>query len=191
MTQSTPETSQSGTTFETPQLGAYLIIAHYDHNSWKKPLDRDKRQAVKDAAEELFPDEEGEIKEISDLEGVLFVRTFFSRFFNSIPAGLDTMEFEERLDEDWTRRNEAVARVLNNLPRGFSRTIGSPRQDIDLVEPGIGWMAVVEESYLPGFLERLEDEKLGKVYKNFQVIPLNDDQNTKHIYQRMTAVSWS
>jgi hypothetical protein len=59
-------------------------------------------------------------------------------------------------------------------------------------DPGIGWLAVVDKSDFPAFIEHMGG-KAGPLWRMYdiEIIPLNQDQTTWDVYNFMTPVNWS
>ena len=160
---------------------SYLIIARYTRDSWEKWKDSEfDRKTAHSLAEQLFPDErnsvdlpdEGSVR-LPNLGFLRLARSFYTGFHSQIKAK----------EADGKSIGQATEEVFANPPKKL------PDEDED--DPGIGWMAVVDESYYLSFLELMGQKAgpLAQLYK-FEVIPLNNDQSTDDIYKYMTPSNW-
>lgn len=185
-------TPEAATSFMAPTApGTYLIIARYDHKRWKM-LNVTERQKAHKLAVTFFPYEAAGVRPLGSFarEGAPLLRTFYSAFHNKIPANYRTGAMEQRTKAEWEVRDRAVGKILASLPRTISDPATS-ESGMEVGDPGVGWIAVVNAGSLLAFVEQIggEDGPLWNMY-DIEIIPLNDDQNTQDIYQLMTPVHW-
>jgi hypothetical protein len=181
MSEGTPVTAM------TP--GAYLIIAHYDHERWKA-LDLKERLGAESIAEKMFPEEEP--RSLESLEGMQTIQTFYTAFHSKIADyNFGDKPMEDMCPEERQARDTKVGEILADLPRKVPNTeINGPGTAID--DPGIGWVAVIDASSFALFVANMggTQSSLWRMY-GIEVIPLNNDQTTLDVYKKMTPVHWN
>jgi hypothetical protein len=116
------------------------------------------------------------------LKGVRLLHTFHTRAFVEIdktvlatkqPAPIKLLA--QKTEDDQRREVDAL--------------LIAP--DTDENDPGMGWIAVVDHYNFTDFVIAMGG-KAGPLWRMYdiEVIPLNNDQSTKDIYDFMTPVSW-
>jgi hypothetical protein len=76
--------------------------------------------------------------------------------------------------------------MFDDFEAAPSKIAGTDERD-----PGVGWIAVVDASRFPAFVEQLGGKggPLWRLY-DMEVFPLNNDQTTHDIYELMTPSNW-
>ncbi|HEX5688915.1 MAG TPA: hypothetical protein VFX76_02885 [Roseiflexaceae bacterium] len=173
-------------------LGGYLIIARYNRDKWNHLATIDQTEAH-ERAEIVFPEDDARDLpqnltratmrqyEADPLRGVQMLRSFHTSAFASL---IERLAENEKPPED--RPKKTPTQVVDTLFAMRKAPAGTNEKD-----PGIGWVAVVEATFLASFVEQLggKDGPLWRMY-DIDVIPLNDDKTTKDIYAFMTPVNW-
>jgi hypothetical protein len=203
-------------TSERPK--AYLIVAYYNRQKWRRASASALEQA-EDAAEDLFPEEEKPLGDLAQ-QGEFMPRTFDSDLF-----GKTATSYRKKLAELQRAIAKQVAVDTAKIPTAVQNKIvdgvlGEIERDVrdqivDVIyatqppKTPVGWMVVVDEQHFASYIERMRGKgnkkglwsvfdveilPLAQGWTDQDVLdivpPLRDDQTTKDIYIFMTPTSW-
>jgi hypothetical protein len=140
-----------------------LFIATYNHAEWERL--GDSQATAHEEAERIFPEEDGTPPPYP----YAYMNTFYTEFHRSLEEALSGIP-----DPAPAEKETAVQQVMEAYPG-------------DRNSYGIGWIAVVAAADIPQF--RQDAQTLWQMY-TIQEIPLNNDQSTRGVYDRMTPAHW-
>jgi hypothetical protein len=154
--------------------GSYLVIARYGPANWAKwkntPLDR--KLDARSHAMDLFPLEPDPLPPA----GMQVAHAFHTGIFTEIPN-----DFPEKPEAEQIRILDSVFTTQRDKAPGT-----------DEKDPSVGWVALIDAARFSSFVERMGG-RAGPLWQMYdiEVIPLNNDQNTKDIYDFMTTIHWA
>jgi hypothetical protein len=154
-----------GEAAQSPPEAETQQAAPYENGKQSAPEIPTEQTVAHNEAEKIFPEEAGSQPPYP----YPYLNTFYTEF-HAILA-------EELRDTPNPTKEEKQAAVS----RAIARYSG------DKNSLGIGWIAVVPVANLPQFKQ--DAQTLWNMY-TIQEIPLNDDNSTKGVYDRMTPAHW-
>jgi hypothetical protein len=146
-------------------------------------------QLTPEERESLLPPYDPE-KPPPDLKGVRMLHSFHTNMFAWLHEKIPDIDEHgtNRLAEPPSEDGGATPpKTPGQIVDEMMRASGTEYDD-----PGIGWLAVVDKSDFPAFIERMGG-KAGPLWRlyDIEIIPLNQDRTTWDIYKFMTPVSWN